>query len=127
MLPAARSIATRPPTCSSAGPRQADGRSAVSDEDIDWRQYLAGFHRDRAGVIEAVLSRSVGGDHTPYRWLARAVGGGAATVLDVACGSGPMSRELSREGRTVIGLDMSAAELRLAAERGPGPWIRGDG
>ena len=27
----------------------------------------------------------------------------------------------------MIGLDTSAAELRLAAERGPGPWIRGDG
>ena len=99
----------------------------MSDEDIDWRQYLADFHRDRAGIVEAVLSRSVGGDHTPYRWLARAVGGGAATVLDLACGSGPMSRELSGEGRTVIGLDTSAAELRLAAQRGPGPWVRADG
>ena len=62
----------------------------MSDDEIDWRQYLADFHRDRAGVVEAVLSRSVGGDHTPYRWLARAVGGGARTVLDLACGSGPI-------------------------------------
>lgn len=99
----------------------------MSDDEIDWRQYLADFHRDRAGVVEAVLSRSVGGDHTPYRWLARAVGGGARTVLDLACGSGPMSRELAADQRTVIGLDLSSAELRLAAERGPGPWIRGDG
>ena len=38
-----------------------------------------------------------------------------------------MSRELTGDGRTVIGLDLSSAELRLAAERGPGPWIRGDG
>ena len=46
----------------------------MSDDEVDWRQYLADFHRDRAGVVEAVLSR-VGGrhDHTPYRWLARAV------------------------------------------------------
>jgi ubiquinone/menaquinone biosynthesis C-methylase UbiE len=99
----------------------------VSDDEIDWKHYLADFHRDRAGVIEAVLSRSVGGDHTPYRWLARAVGGGAATVLDLACGSGPVSRELAGDGRTVVGLDLSSAELRLAAERGPGPWIRADG
>jgi ubiquinone/menaquinone biosynthesis C-methylase UbiE len=99
----------------------------VSDDEIDWKNYLADFHRDRAGVIEAVLSRSVGGDHTPYRWLARAVGGGAATVLDLACGSGPVSRELAGDGRTVVGLDLSSAELRLAAERGPGPWIRADG
>ena len=27
----------------------------------------------------------------------------------------------------MIGLDISAAELRLAAERGPGPWVRADG
>jgi ubiquinone/menaquinone biosynthesis C-methylase UbiE len=99
----------------------------VSADAIDWKNYLADFHRDRAGVIEAVLSRSVGGDHTPYRWLARAVGGGAATVLDLACGSGPVSRELAGDGRTVVGLDLSSAELRLAAERGPGPWIRADG
>lgn len=99
----------------------------MSDDEVNWRQYLADFHRDRAGVIEAVLSRAVGGDHTPYRWLARAVGGRAPVVLDVACGSGPMSRELAEPGRTVIGVDISAAELQLAAERGPGPWVRADG
>jgi len=99
----------------------------VSDDDVNWRQYLADFHRDRAGIVEAVLSRSVSGDHTPYRWLARAVGGRATTVLDLACGSGPMSRELASSDRTVVGLDVSAAELQLAAERGPGPWVRADG
>ncbi|MDN5760873.1 MAG: class I SAM-dependent methyltransferase [Microlunatus sp.] len=99
----------------------------MSDDDIDWPEYLAKFHRDRAGIVESVLSRAVGGDHTPYRWLARAVGGPATTVLDLACGSGPMSRQLAGPGRTVIGLDISAAELQLAAERGPGPWLRADG
>lgn len=99
----------------------------MSEDEVDWHRYLADFHRDRAGIIEAVLSRSVAGDHTPYRWLARAVGGTARTVLDVACGSGPVSRELVSDDRTVIGLDISAAELRLAAERGPGPWVRADG
>ena len=99
----------------------------MTDDEIDWPRYLADFHRDRAGVVEAVLSRSVGGDHTPYRWLARAVGGGARTVLDLACGSGPVSRELTGDGRTVIGLDLSSAELRLAAERASAastiPWL----
>jgi SAM-dependent methyltransferase len=37
-----------------------------------------------------------------------------------------MSRELARPGRTVVGIDLSPAELALAAERGPGPWVRGD-
>ena len=38
-----------------------------------------------------------------------------------------MSRELALPGRTVIGLDLSEHELALAADRGPGPWIRADG
>jgi ubiquinone/menaquinone biosynthesis C-methylase UbiE len=55
------------------------------------------------------------------------VSANASTVLDLACGSGPMSRELARPGRTVIGLDLSEYELALAADRGPGPWILADG
>lgn len=78
-------------------------------------------------MVEAVLSRSMGGDHSPYRWLARAVSADAKLVLDLACGSGPMSRELAQPGRTIIGLDLSAEELALAVQRGPGPWVRADG
>ena len=99
----------------------------MSDDEVNWRRYLTDFHRDRAGVVEAVLSRSMGGDHSPYRWLARAVSADAKLVLDLACGSGPMSRELSQPGRTIVGLDLSAEELALAAQRGPGPWVRADG
>jgi SAM-dependent methyltransferase len=98
----------------------------MSDDEVNWRRYLADFHRERAGIIEAVLSRSLGGDHSPYRWLARAVSASADIVVDLACGSGPMSRELARPGRTVVGLDLSEHELALAAEGGPGPWVRGD-
>ena len=98
----------------------------ADDEDINWRNYLATFHSERAGVTEAVLSRALAGDHSPYRWLARAVSATATVVVDLACGSGPMSRELAQPGRTVIGLDLSDSELALAAERGPGPWVRGD-
>lgn len=98
----------------------------MSDDGVDWRSYLSDFHRDRAGVTEAVLSRAMSVDHTPYRWLARAVSADAAVVVDLACGSGPMSRELAQSGRTVIGVDLSEHELGLAAERGPGPWVQGD-
>jgi ubiquinone/menaquinone biosynthesis C-methylase UbiE len=73
-----------------------------------------------------VLSQATAGDHTPYRWLARAISGPVRTVLDLACGSGAMSRELAADGRRVIGIDISAAELAIAAERGPGPWVQGD-
>ena len=100
----------------------------MGDEgDVNWRKYLATFHQERAGVTEAVLSRALSGDHSPYRWLARAVSATATIVVDLACGSGPMSRELAQPGRTVIGLDLSESELALAADRGPGPWIRADG
>jgi ubiquinone/menaquinone biosynthesis C-methylase UbiE len=100
---------------------------AVNSDEVNWRSYLAEFHRERAGIAEAVLSRALAGDHSPYRWLARAVSANASTVLDLACGSGPMSRELALPGRTVIGLDLSEYELALAADRGPGPWILADG
>jgi ubiquinone/menaquinone biosynthesis C-methylase UbiE len=98
----------------------------MSDDAAAWSRYLDEFHSSRPGAIESVLAEAVAGDHNPYRWLARAVSGPVRTVLDVGCGSGPMSRELATADRTVIGLDSSAAELAVAAERGPGPWIRGD-
>ena len=107
-----------------AGSESWRSRSPV--DDADWAAYLAEFHRRRPGAVEAVLSDAVAGSMTPYDWLARAIAPTARTVLDLACGSGPMSRQLMAEGRTVIGIDNSAAEIALAAERGPGPWIRGD-
>ena len=101
-------------------------RRDLGDEPVDWKAYVSEFHRTRAGVAEAVLSRALAGDHTPYRWLARAVSADATVVVDLACGSGPVSRELAQPRRTVVGLDLSADELALAVERGPGPWLRAD-
>jgi len=98
----------------------------AAEEPVDWKSYLAEFHRARAGVAEAVLSRALAGDHSPYRWLARAVSADATVIVDLASGSGPVSRELAQPGRTVVGLDLSADELALAAARGPGPWVQGD-
>lgn len=98
----------------------------MSDDEVDWPAYLAKFHRERAGISEAVLSRALSVDHTPYRWLARAVSPDAKLVVDLASGSGAMSRELAQPGRTVVGLDLSEHELKLAAERGPGPWVQAD-
>jgi len=98
----------------------------VNDEGFSWKAYLADFHRERAGVTEAVLSRSLAGDHSPYRWLARAVSPDARLVLDVASGSGPMTAELEQPGRMEVGLDITPDELALAAARAPGPWVQGD-
>jgi len=93
---------------------------------VDWDSYLQGFHAERPGATEQVLSRAVNGHHTPYRWLARAVSARATTVLDLACGAGAMTRELERPGRLVVGVDISAAELELAQHRNSGPWVRAD-
>ena len=93
---------------------------------VDWDAYLHGFHAERPGAAEQVLSRALNGHHTPYRWLARAVSARATTVLDLACGAGAMTRELERPGRLVVGVDISAAELELAQRRNGGPWVRGD-
>ena len=44
-------------------------------------------------------------------------GGGADTVLDLACGSGSLSLELARRGCEVIGVDSSADMLAVAREK----------
>ena len=98
----------------------------MADREVDWPDYLAGFHADRTGVVEDVLSRALRADHTPYRWLARAVSADARVVVDLASGSGPVARELAQPGRTVVGVDLSDAELRLAQRRGAGPLVRAD-
>ncbi len=83
--------------------------------DVDWAGYLSSFHRQHPGITEDVLEHALdGGGRTPYDWVAAAVPAGA-TVLDLACGSGPMRSRLSG---TYVGLDLSAAELSAAASKG---------
>ena len=94
---------------------------------VDWAAYLAAFRAERPGVTERVLSRTLSGGHTPCRWLARAISPRASTIVDIACGTGAMSRELVRPGRTVVGFSLSPDELREAARRSPGPWACASG
>ena len=98
----------------------------MTDREVDWPNYLAGFHARRTGVVEDVLSQALRADHSPYRWLARAVSADATTVVDLASGSGPVARELAQPGRTVVGVDLSVEELHLARRRGAGPLVRAD-
>ncbi|MPZ27430.1 MAG: methyltransferase domain-containing protein [Micromonosporaceae bacterium] len=110
-----------------------------------WSDYLARFHRERAGITELVLSRCVDRDGaTPYDWLAELAGptaqpagppaagepGDATPVLDLACGSAPLWPRLAGRtylaGRSYLGVDRSAAELSLAAGRGAAPLVRAD-
>lgn len=44
-------------------------------------------------------------------------GGSAATVLDLACGSGSLSLELARRGCDIIGVDISEDMLAIAREK----------
>ncbi|WP_157773443.1 class I SAM-dependent methyltransferase [Brachybacterium vulturis] len=82
----------------------------------EWDAYLAGFHADRPGITERLLSHSLDArGTTPYDWVADAVGG-SGLVVDVACGSAPLwSPRLA--GR-YLGVDLSSAELDLARHRG---------
>ena len=50
---------------------------------FDWAAYLRGFHAATPGLTERVLSRTLSGGHTPYRWLARAVSPRAGLVVDL--------------------------------------------
>lgn len=85
----------------------------------DWRNYIAGFHALSPGITEDVLARTSAGGLTPYDWLARAIPPDVGLVLDLACGSGPMAEMLPAadpgQRTEVVGLDLSAAELRRAA------------
>lgn len=91
-----------------------------------WHDYIDRFHHERPGVAAEVLGRARAGEHNPHTWLARAVSGSSTKVVDIGCGSGPMSRMLAREGRTVLGIDLSMDEITEAKRLGPGPWARAD-
>lgn len=62
-------------------------------------------------------------------WLYRQAGlGHAQTILEVGCGTGVITAELARLGRTrVVGLDHDPAMLGFAHEQSGGPiYVRGD-
>ncbi len=51
---------------------------------------------------------------------------GARRVLDVGCGEGQVSRRIAGLGADVVGLDPTAAQVRVARERGgPARFVRG--
>lgn len=85
--------------------------------DQRWDDYLASFHRDRAGITEAILRHASADDGThPYGWLAEALPGDGM-VVDVACGSAPLA---SRATASWTGFDRSPSELDLAVRVAPG-------
>ena len=77
------------------------------------------FGPGRPQAVDKVLQRTFGGDHTPYEWLARAVSGSAATVLDLSCGASGLGSLLAAPGRTVISVDDNQGCLRAADDGRP--------
>ncbi|WP_431802782.1 class I SAM-dependent methyltransferase [Microbacterium sp. bgisy203] len=68
-----------------------------------------------------------GPDHDFYRALAADVD--ASAIVDLGCGTGMLTTTLARPGRSVVGVDPSAAMLDVARARPGGDqvdWIRGD-
>ncbi|MFC5817252.1 class I SAM-dependent methyltransferase [Nonomuraea harbinensis] len=59
--------------------------------------------------------------------LAELLGPGDGPCLDLGCGTGHYLGTIRATGRTVVGLDRSADQLRLARRRDPAPLLQGDG
>ena len=79
----------------------------------EWVSYVGEYHDANPGITESVLfDARDGAGRSPYDWLVDAVPGDATTVVDLACGSGPVARRVC--GARVVGLDQSVQELARA-------------
>jgi SAM-dependent methyltransferase len=82
--------------------------------EVRWEHYVGEYHDANPGITESLLCEARdGAGRTQYDWLLEAVPAGVSTVIDLACGSGPVARRL--HGARVVGVDQSSAELARAA------------
>lgn len=88
----------------------------------DWDTYLDEFHHAHPGITEDVLNHCVADGETPYSWLTAGLDP-SATILDLACGSGP---SLPAGAGRWIGIDLSESELRRARSSGRSAVALGD-
>ncbi len=94
-----------------------------SRPDDRWDPYLAEYHDAHPGITADVMDGARDGDRrTPYDWLVEAVPPGASTVVDLACGSGPVARLLTAGAfaQRVVCIDLSSGELLRARSDAPG-------
>jgi demethylmenaquinone methyltransferase / 2-methoxy-6-polyprenyl-1,4-benzoquinol methylase len=103
--------------------------AAVAERDPKAVQAMFDRLASRYDLVNTILSG--GSDARWRRRTARAAGlRGGGRALDVACGSGKLTRELLRATGTsglVVGLDFSGGMLRVATEQAAGPtYVRGD-
>ncbi|WP_433359046.1 class I SAM-dependent methyltransferase [Streptosporangium sp. CA-115845] len=59
-------------------------------------------------------------------WIVDLLGPGEGLCLDVGCGTGLYLDTIRSTGRTVVGLDRSADQLRLARRRDRAPLLQSD-
>lgn len=85
-----------------------------------WANYLHGFHAERPGITERILTRCQAGGIDPYEWCAEPLADQPGPILDLACGSGPMADRL----HGWLGSDTSMAELHAAREHERSPLLR---
>ncbi len=84
---------------------------------LDWDTYLVEYHDANPGITPDVLTDALDDqDRSPYEWLMEAVPSDGHTVVDLACGNGPLARML--DSTRVVGVDRSAGELALARAQG---------
>ena len=69
---------------------------------------------------------TAGLDRRWRRLAVRQLGGGSKRVLDVACGSGDMMVELSRQGHSPVGIDLSREMISVARQKVHFQLLQGD-
>jgi SAM-dependent methyltransferase len=89
---------------------------------LDEEAFLRRFHQERPGVTTAALARGrVAGGGSSYDLVARAIPVGGR-VVDLGCGDGFLLARLIERGHRaadLVGIDLSADELRAARARAP--------
>src|SRR6476646_6938623 len=85
------------------------GSTARYDGLADWydARYVAGAEPHQPGLLELL-------------------GPGSGPCLDIGCGTGRNFETIRASGRSVVGLDFSADQLRLARTRTDGPLMVAD-
>src|SRR6266516_3382040 len=89
--------------------RMATGTKARYDGLADWydARFVTGAEPHQPGLLDLL-------------------GPGSGRCLDIGCGTGRNFETIRGSGRTVVGLDVSADQLRLARTRTDGPLMVAD-